>query len=340
VLGCVSPLFISVVGISQTASGLTQTPLPKGVEVRIEAQPKTGTVGDLIRIDLDVTLPADCLLEIPRLEGQIGDFAIIDFSPGSLVAEDRNSPGPAQTQNSDLRNHRARIIAAVYKTGTFEFPSIPLILKTSDGKEIAFSSPRVSIEIRSVLSDNNQKLKDLKQQAEIPEATRWILWFMLALAACILGASGIYLWRRRPRRAVSIPSVPRRDPLEIAEEELKALLARGHPDGNQVKKFYVILSEIAKRILESGYGIQTTEKTTSEIMLALGQNPVLEEESLAQIEFFLIHCDRVKFAKYLPSETEHDSAASNSLKILAEAKDVRRRTVVSDSMTVENPQAS
>ena len=40
-----------------------------------------------------------------------------------------------------------------------------------------------------------------------------------------------------------------------------------------VKPFYVALSDIVKRILESGYGIQTLEKTTGEVMDNLRQRP-------------------------------------------------------------------
>lgn len=339
-LGWGSPFYASSNAISQTAPELTQASLPQGVEVRIEAEPKTATVGDLIRIDLDVTLPVDCRLEIPHLNPQTGDFVIIDFSPGPVVAEDGNSQRPSPTKNDDLKNHRARIIAAVYKTGTFEFPPIPLILKTPEGQEIAFSSPPMKIEIRSVLAENDQNLKDLKKQADIHETARWILWVALALATCILGAMAWHLWRRRPRQAVSPSPAPGRDPLEVAEEELRALLARGHPDGSRVKQFYITLSEIVKRILESGYEIQTAEKTTSEIMIALGRNPVLDAENLEKIEFFLIECDMVKFAKYLPSESEHDGAGNSAFEILEEAKAAvrrRRSSVINEPVAANRP---
>ncbi len=312
--------FVLLLSLSSAAGIQTAPSLPAEVEVRIEAEPKTGTVGDLIRIDLDIILPVDCQLEIPQLENQVGDFVIIDFFPGPLTAEDENSPKSEKSQGNGLRHHRARVIASVYKTGNFEFPPIGMILKTGEGNEISFSSPPVNIEIRSVLNKDDQSLKDLKQQAEIPESARWLRWLLLSVAVLILAAIVRRFWKRHRGREMLLASITERDPLEAAEEELRVLLAEGYPDHRGMKRFYVILSEIVKRILEAGYGIQTAERTTSEIMDALGQNPAGALERLEQIESFLVQCDMVKFAKHIPLEEEHESTTRAARQILQQAK--------------------
>ena len=43
-----------------------QTALPSGVGIQIEAQPKIGTIGDLIRIDLHITMPSGYRAVIPK----------------------------------------------------------------------------------------------------------------------------------------------------------------------------------------------------------------------------------------------------------------------------------
>jgi hypothetical protein len=275
--------------------------------------PKTGTVGDLIRIDLDVTMPAGYQVEIPKPETQAGDFAIVDFSPGTTVPE---------TQGG--QHHRARILTAIYRTGKFAFPPIRMKLRTAEGKEVALSSPPVDIEIQSVLTGNNPKLKDLKKQAEIPEAVRWALWLTLALAGCVFVAVAWRFWRRRRRRPVFPPPAQTRDLLDLAAADLQDLLARGLPDKGMVKQFYVLLSKTVKRILELGYEIRTAEQTTSEIMISLRRRPALEPENAQRIESFLLRCDVVKFAKYVPSKIELEACAQDALQILAQA----RQTVV------------
>ena len=125
--------------------------------------------------------------------------SIMDFFPGPALPDAtslRNPLGRRAPGRSPV-HHRARVVIAIYRTGKFTFPSIPVKIKAAGGEEIAVSSPPVDIQIQSVLAGKNPALKDLKKQAEIPEPTRWLLWRIVALSACLLCAIVWYLWRRR-----------------------------------------------------------------------------------------------------------------------------------------------
>ncbi len=305
-------------GAGQVSPDAVPAELPPGVEIFVDAAPKIGTVGDPIRIDLDITMPAGYQVEIPQLDTHMGEFAILDFFPGPTVPGTAMPQQPAKAE--PLQHHRARIVTAIYKTGKFTFPSIRMKLKTAEGKEVTISNPSVNIEIKSVLDAADQSLKDLKKQAELPEARRWILWAILALATVVFCAVAWRFWRRRRKRPIPLSPAQVKDLLELAEVDLRNLLTRGLPDGSRVKQFYVLLSEIVKRILELGYGIHTVEQTTSEIMDSLRETAALESGNVELIESFLLRCDVVKFAKYVPSEMEHKIVSKDALQILAEAK--------------------
>jgi hypothetical protein len=310
-------IFIAVDCTGQTAADASQTGIPPGVNVQIKAIPEIATVGDSLQIDLDIAAPEGYQVQVKEPESQIEDFVILDFFPVPIAKEQGTPQEPA---TGTPHHHRARIIAAVYKTGKFIFPSLPISLTTPSGEEIALSSPALNIEIQSVLFDENPKLKDLKRQAEISEPVRWILWIIIALAAALLGATAWYCWRKRRERPVSRSPEQIRDLLEIAESDLKELLSQGFPKNGMVKKFYVLLSEIVKRILESGYEIHAAEKTTFEIMDSLNHASALETENRERIEYFLTRCDVVKFAKYVPSTAEHEAVSKDALRILEEVK--------------------
>jgi hypothetical protein len=302
--------------------------LPPGVQIEMQVTPEPATVGDLIRLEFTITMPPGYQASIPAIDKQIGDFSIFEFSPGPLIPESGKSEKQAsgiQTQTGAPGRHRARIIAAVYRTGILTFPPIPILLRTPEGKQFGIVSPPAKIDIQSVLSAKDRDLKDIKKQAELRERVRWGLWLAALLALGILGMAAWLLWKQRHRHAPSIPAAPPQDRLDMAEAELRTLLARGFPDGERVKPFYVLLSDIVKKILEAGYGIHTAEQTTSEIMdtleLASGKNP----EDMERIDSFLRCCDVVKFAKYIPSTAEHESAAKDALGIL----EISRKLVVS-----------
>jgi hypothetical protein len=292
---------------AQSKAETSQGSLPTGVEIRSDAVPKKATVGDLITITLDITLPKGYQATVPKPDSRTGDFSIFDFSSGQQTAK--------QEQIRPAQHHRARITVAVYKTGTFVFPPLQILLRTDKGAVIEVLSPPVSVEIQSVLTGANQNLKDLKKQAAIGDRP-WILWIALVAAACI---AAFILWKiriRRRRPAIPASAMPGRDPLEAAEADLRKLIERGLPDPDREKEFYVLLSEIVKRIIEIGYRIHTAEQTTSEIMGGLRQNRDAGRESLEQIESFLLRCDMVKFARYVPSRSEQETVCTGALGIL------------------------
>jgi hypothetical protein len=312
-------LLFATMGVgAQTTPDSAILPLPPTIGIHAGASPKIATVGDRIQIDLDITMPQGYQAEIPKLAANSGDFSILDFFPGPAVsAAGKSAPSP---QPGTPVHHQARIIVALYKTGRFVFPAIPIKIKTADGKEISAKSPPVDIEIKSVIADKNQDLKGLKKQAEIPEPTRWLLWIILAASACLLGAIAWYLWKRRRKRPEPLTPAQTQNLLDLAEADLRNLLARGLPESGNEKQYYVLLSEIAKKILEAGYGIHTAEQTTSEIMDSLNNLGVPDSENRTQIESFLLRCDVVKFAKYIPSRTEQETVAQDALRILALAR--------------------
>ena len=320
-LGAAWLLFAASGICRQKAPAAATPPLPAEISIRMDAHPKTATVGDPIRLDMDISMPQGYLAEIPKPVAQSADCSIMDFFPGPALPDankSEESARPVAPQAGAFIRHRARVVIAIYRTGKFTFPSIPVKIKTAGGKETTVSSPPVDIQIQSVLAEKNPALRDLKKQAEIPEPARWLLWGTLALSICVLCAILWQFWRRRRRKSFALTPAQRQDLLELAESDLRNLLAQGFPENGREKQFYVLLSDIIKRILSAGYGIHTAEQTTSEIMEVLNRNTVPGSEEEKQIESFLLRCDVVKFARYVPSGNEHATTTEDALQILAE----------------------
>jgi len=286
--------------------------LPPGVEVLVAADPPKATVGDPIRIDIRLKLPPGYLAELADPGRQVGDFTVLDFHPG-----------PDALPSAETPVHRAWIVVALYRTGAFEFPPLSISLRDAAGNTFTVSSEPVKIQIESVLAAEDQELRNLKRQADIAEPARWRLWLGLAAALLALAALAWWLLRRRKRPAApSLPIAPQRYPLESAEAELRELIARRLLKRGMVKQFYILLSDIMRKIIEAGYAVQTLEKTTSEIMEGLRRRVSGDGSAagLPRIEAFLTGCDLVKFAKYIPSAPENAAAVDSAFQILAECK--------------------
>ncbi|HYK90015.1 MAG TPA: hypothetical protein VE398_14660 [Acidobacteriota bacterium] len=312
--------------------------LPAGVQVSIQAQPRKATVGDLIQIDLDITLPEGYRASLPKLGNQLGDFTIQEYYPGPSVPSARTvaTPSNGKASREAPNRHKARIVAALYRTGEFEFPPLPISLRSPDGKNFEIVSQPIKIQIQSVLADKDPQLKGLKKQAEIREPIRLLLWLALAFLTVILAILAWWLHQRSRRPAIHPTALPPVDALILAETDLRDLTGRGLLEKGFVKQFYVLLSEIVKRILEAGYAIHTIEKTSPEIMEELQHSPAARHSTadLQRIESVLFECDLVKFAKYTPSRAESDLTVKNTFQILESARKLRSTSPVAQEATV------
>jgi len=334
---CVPILAALALSLLAEAVPAQQVPAPApslpGAEIKVQAHPSEATVGDPIQIDFDFSLPRGYRLQFPQPPGQIGDFSVLETYPGPDIPAPPvkgkaalPSQAPAEPEPSGLTHHRARIVVALYKTGDFDFPALPFVLRNPEGKESQGSTPEVKIRITSVLAKNDLNLLDLKKQADIEEPSRWLLW--IALGAGTLAAVLLVWWwiRRRRRSPTSVPLIHSEvDPLDQAEADLRALIGSSLQEKGAVKKFYIRLSDIMKGAVEAGYGIQTVEKTTMEIVAALGTPSaggagVPEAAALDRIEFLLLACDMVKFARYLPSPSELEEVIKEAFLIIGDCR--------------------
>jgi hypothetical protein len=333
---------LALVPLDGLADG--QDPVAPPIDIRIEARPLQATVGDPIRIDLDIKIPPGVQIRFPSLPEQLGDFTVLSTIPGPDVpadpAEKRSSPTSLETRGQEgaARHHRARITVAVYRTGEFEFPPLPIAVTDTAGKQQEVSTPTIKIRIESVLTEAEPSLKDLKKQAEIEAPNRCWLWLIsIGVAAALLGMAW-YRMRRQKKPAMPHAVQPDEDPLDIAEKELKELQGLGLLEKGMIKQYYVRLSEIVKRALEAGYGIQTVEKTTSEIIEALASEPETGGQTpmpavVELVETLLLSCDMVKFARYVPSRAESEEAENRAFRVLSECR-LRRMPAAAAAVTV------
>jgi hypothetical protein len=264
----------------------------------------TITVGDLVRVTLEVHRPNDLKIQPPALERELGEWIVRQFKQ---VASSKSEPGWS-TETFELE-------LTIYKTGEFQIPPLSLGLVGSDGTKGVVSSSPVKVKVESVLGSRDSVLKDLKPQAEILPDYKPFLLFLAAVGAfSVLIFQLVRHFRKRQRITVSLP-VDTRTPEEIAREALKRLLARQLIEQGLFKVFYLGISEIIKRYLGVRLGIISLERTTEEILDDL-RSIGLSENHYRVTRTFLEDCDLVKFAKYHPSPHEVEGVVKTAFGIL------------------------
>jgi hypothetical protein len=128
-------------------------------------------------------------------------------------------------------------------------------------------------------------------------------------------------WRARRAQVTAPPEpvAPPRPPHEIAYGEMQRLLSSGLLEKGRIKEFYIELAEIMKRYLEARFGVDTFERTTSEILeaLRLARLPVRGMTSTSE---FFGACDMVKFARHAPASEETRATVERAYRLIDETK--------------------
>jgi hypothetical protein len=262
----------------------------EAIELAYEIDTPEAYIGD--RITFSVTAPEEKDIEIifPEEPENLGDFTFISSSP---VRSRFGAPSRVGMS----------YVVTIYSTGTHVIPPVTVRYKRVDEDEWSYAtSPQIPLEIKSLLSEDDEDIRDLKGFIRRGIGKRAIFTaFLLVLA---LGVVILALWFRKKRIREIEEAARNRTAEEIAYEELRALKAMDLPGKGMVKEYYIRLSDIVRRYIEKRFALRAPEMTTEEFLEGLRESSLLSPAHKELLREFLSHCDLVKFARYGPTQLE------------------------------------
>ena len=191
-----------------------------------------------------------------------------------------------------------------WDTGRLEIPPYPIeIMKADNTVDYIMETDPFFITVYSTIKNSDGKnLKPIKEPVPV---TTPILYrkIILLIAFLLLFGYMVYLWTRRiqieKRKEIIQNIIP--PPYEEALDSLELI-----KKVCDVKKFYVELSYILRKYVESSIYIKTLEMTTEEID---------SYSSLIQMETYLLkewiellkRSDLIKYAKQIPEENKREN---------------------------------
>jgi len=202
-----------------------------------------------------------------------------------------------------------------YEVATFELdsayvPTMPIGLVAAADTLVA-DTPPVIVWVKSLVPDDAEGIRDITGLAEFP-GTSWI-WYLLP--AALLAALAYWYWKRRQRgeevEEIEQAVVPTEPPWEQAQRRLQLLEQMDLSNPDNIKPFFIELSELLRTYLARRTHVPALESTTNELIqklkLALDRG-VVPVDILAEVEGVLCHADLVKFADMHPVSDEGRSA--------------------------------
>lgn len=268
-------------------------------------------IGDLIQYSIIVTRDENVNVEMPDLGANLGAFEIRDY----------NDPDP-EKRNGEIIQRREYTIST-YDIGDYEIPPVTVrysVDEDSIWKEL--TTENIKINVESLKPSEAGDIRDIKPPLVIEKDWMRIIRFVVAGALIVLIGILIFLYIKRRKEGKSlIPrrEKPKRPPHEIALEELELLLQDELLEKGEVKQFYIRISEIIRRYIEGRFFIIAIEMTTTQLIDNMNEAEI-EKEDVQLVEDFLMQCDLVKFAKYIPTSAENQKVINQAFEIINKTK--------------------
>ncbi len=277
------------------AQGDTTQPADTLLMVHASVEPDTGTVGDRLVLTLTATHDLDTALAFPRLAGEIAPFEVLDVV---IYPADETVDGVYE---------RRDVVITSFQTGEHVIPGLAFHAVMSGGDTTVVRTRPVGVVVRSVLTPEDLEgeltPRDIKPPRELPRAK----WPWLAAAATLIALYAAWRFLRRLRRRPEAEETQdatdeerRRAAHVVALERLKAIRRGGLLERGEIERFYVALTDAARRYIGDRFGVPAIDRTTAELEPEL-RAAALGDERIVWLRGLLERADLSKFARTAPS---------------------------------------
>ena len=163
----------------------------------------------------------------------------------------------------------------------------------------------------------NETLRDIKGPLSLNNHINIILWLVILIFLAML----VFLFKFLTRRKKIPIMMPQKPAHEIAYEQLEKLKAKDLIRQGKIKEYYSEVSDIIRHYLENRFLLKAPEMTTEEFLFYVRDYSQLISAHKTLLKEFLLACDLVKFAKYVPSTGEMDTIFLSARKVVDETKE-------------------
>jgi hypothetical protein len=282
-----------------------------GAEIKLEKN--AIVIGDQIKAELTVTLPAGSRVQWPMLLDTLAQNVEIHRKSGI----DTVSSGKEQF------TLKQELVITSFDSGTYIIH--PILFKfnhTGDTVTYFAQTLPATLDVQTIQTDASQDIKPIKPPLKAPVTFREVLpWIgLVVLVLLIAGLVYYYLKRKKLQPPVAgtrlKTTIP---PYEAAIEALEELRQKKLWQSGRVKEYYSDLTEIVREYIELRYPVRALEMTTSEIYAALRKVDATasSREKLNQV---LVLADLVKFAKEQPLPMENERSMNQCEEFVRETR--------------------
>lgn len=250
-------------------------------------------IGDQLKMRLIVEKPVNVMVSFPEIEDKLTDE----------IEVIRKSDIDTSLLSEGFEKLQQELLIAVFDTGFFVIPSLPFVVQSGQVTDTLKASPAV-LEIASIPLE--AEIRDIKANYNAPLTLAELLPYILAVVVLITAVWLARSYYKRKYKGLPVALANQNfDPPDVAAlNELEKLKVNAPWLHNQIKPYYIRLSEIVRNYIEQQFHVMALELTTEEIIHGL-KNVSGDEQSLKLLSKLLSLADLVKFAKVMPDKVEN-----------------------------------
>lgn len=226
-----------------------------------------------------------------------------------------------------LNTYLQKIIITSFDSGRWQITPPPVIVQNrATGSTTVLKADSLFIEVLPVDVSGLMDYHVLKDIIDVDAKPDYLLYILIAVSAIVLAVLvWLYFKQLSKKKLQPVKAVYKGTALEHALKKIKELQQQNLSAKGQVKLFYTGLSEICREYFSEQLNIKASNITSDELMVAI--IVYLQDEKRRTAFFQLLRLiDAVKFAKYLPDETQYDEAIVTAIKSLQHIDQLIKQT--------------
>ncbi len=199
-----------------------------------------------------------------------------------------------------------KIILDPLKSGKYLIS--PAVIKEKEGKE--WKTSAFILEVREPTDEEKKEIQNIAGIIEPkigPSYKRLLLGGVISILVLVIITGLAYLYKKYLRKEKTVIEKVEL-PWERAFRRLKELKTKDLPSQGLYEPYYVQLTWILRYYIEDRFNIHAPEQTTQEFIETTMKEKVLTTEQQKLLYSFLNHCDKVKFAQFIPTNEQMEAS--------------------------------
>lgn len=219
-------------------------------------------------------------------------------------------------------NFSQQIIITSFDSGRQVIPPLALTASTLDGDStFNIYTDSIAINVTYSPADSTLPFHDIKTIIEVKKSFPWWIWALTAAGIIIIIALIIYFIRKSKKKKETGIFESKLSPYDEAMLLLDELQKQNLPEKNEIREYYLRLSDIFKRYLSRKTNSYQMHLTTDELLMELGQLN-LSKEKIANFASCLTMGNIVKFARYVPPDYENQKCFSETKEMITHINNI------------------